>query len=200
MISQAEGIQRELIAQINHNDAEWVMNLGQFDITGIIQRLEAIFTNDFNALEDRLNRNGLRESYQRMLKEIDYLMGQALLRQDEKRQTTKTHIQFVLSRLIICKRMASQLLKRLEGLVNELTQTGTPLFVENSLSLSNLNTIFQMGRRIDQAKGYGREIQLIIEDYCHLLDLIYTLLGDRRELYRTRQRADIYHWQIVAAI
>ena len=200
MISQAQGIQRELIAQINHDDAEWVMSLDQFDIRGISQRLKTIFDNDFNVLEDRLSKNGLRESYQRMLKEVDYRMGQALLRQDEKRQTIKTQVQVVLGRLIFCRDMISYLLERLEGLVNGLIQTGVPLSVENSLSLNNINTIFQMGKGIDQAKGYGREIQLILEDYCHLLDLIYWLLGDKRELYGTRVRADIYPFQIEAAI
>lgn len=200
VISQAQDIQRELTAQINHDDAEWVMSLGQFDIRGTSQRLETIFDNDFKALEDRLSRDGHRESCQRMFKEINYLMEQALLRQDEKRKTTKTHIQFVLGRLIICRRMASQLLKRLEELISGLIQTGTPLFAENSISFSNLNTIFQMGNGIDKAKGCAREVQLIIEDYCHLLDLVYALLGDKRELYGTRVRADIYPFQIVAAI
>jgi hypothetical protein len=51
------------------------------------------------------------------------------------------------------------------------------------LSKQPLNTIFQMGKRIDEAKGYGREIQLILEDYCHFLGLIYWLCGDKRELY-----------------
>jgi hypothetical protein len=104
----------------------------------------------------------------------------------------------VLSRLIICRRVASQLLKQLEGLLNELKQTGSSLFSENSLNLSNLNTAFQMGKRIDQSKGYEREIQLVIEDYCHLLDGIYSLLGDARELYRGR--VDIYPFQIELAI
>jgi hypothetical protein len=87
--------------------------LTRFDIRGINQRLETIFNTDFNALANRLNNMGLSHSYQMMLKDINYLIQQGFLRSNEKRETLKTQIQFVLSRLIICRRMASQLLKYL---------------------------------------------------------------------------------------
>jgi hypothetical protein len=200
MISQALGIQREIINHSNLGDSEWVMTLGQFDIRGIYQRLENIFNTDFNALANRLNNIGLSHSYQMMLKDIDYLIQQGFLHSNEKRETQKTQIQFALSRLIICRRMALQLLKHLEDVFNKIIQTGSSLFSENSLNLSNLNIAFKIGKRIEESKGYEREIQLIIEDYCHLLDLIYTLLGYTRELYGTRGIADIYPFQIEVAI
>ncbi len=115
MISLAQDFRYQLSCHINLEDGEWVLALGQFDIENIKNKLEGIFDRDFKALADRLNGKGLSHSYQRMLKNIDYLMQQVYLHSDDEGKTLKSQILCVLARTIICKDAVLKLLKELSG-------------------------------------------------------------------------------------
>jgi hypothetical protein len=200
VISLAQDVRDQLNHHINLNDGEWVLTLGQFDIGNIKTKLENIFDADFKALAERLNGRGLSHSYQKMLKNIDYLMQQAYLHPNDERKTLKSQILCVLARTIICKVTAMQLLENLSGSISEVIEASKLSLIGSSITTNCLSDIFRIGNLMSRSKGYEREISSILEDYCHFLDLIHMLLGGKAEVYGTRIRADIYPFQIVYAI
>jgi hypothetical protein len=165
VISLAQDIRYQLSCHINLEDGEWVLTLDQFDIEDIKTKLEGIFDRDFKALMDRLNGKGLSYSYQRMLKNIDYLMQQAYIHSDEERKTMKPQILCVLVRTIICNVTVLQLLKELSGFINEVIEVSKLHLTGISIKTDCLSSIFKIGNLMSRSKGYKREIASILEDY-----------------------------------
>jgi hypothetical protein len=174
--------------------------LPQFPIDRIKSDADSIFTADLKKLENRLTERGLDNSYRRMQTDVDYRIAQAYLHVNEERTKLDPQIRFVLGRIIICTKVVLELFKELHGSVIHLIEISNFLSGGESFHTDRLNTIFQVGRLLDTAKGCEREIENIIEDYCHYMDLMYHLMGEDRELYGTRLRSDIQKFQTASAI
>ena len=205
MVSKAIKISRDVINFVNLEEIEFITNLKKHasDLQNIQSLLLETFQEDHKLLSKKLERSsikGLLEKYSQFHKDIYYRIDHAYLYKTEIRKTTKEQILCVLARIIIFKKVASHLLEMMRESVAELLTSAKFLKEGKDFQINQIKNIFNIGKAIDKIKGNGREVHSIIEDYCHFIDLVYHLLGDKAELYGKKFTADVYTFQLDCAI
>jgi hypothetical protein len=201
MISRARDIQKQLNHIINLDDIDFISTLTKLnsDIQDIASRLVTIFDDDNKVLKQKSSRKGLNSRYSRIEKDVAHRIGQAFLHAEEIKRNRNEQFICVVSRLIICRKVAVSHLKKMVRLIAELGQ-GEGISNTGLLKNGEIKKLLKIGRNIDQIRGYGREAYLIVDDYCHFYDLANHLLGDKAELYGRRFKADVYNFQLDSAI
>jgi hypothetical protein len=199
MVSQAQSIQLRLNDHINLDELEWLRSLDELSVDELLRELDTIMTVDLKLLAEKLNRHGLNNKYRRLLNDVPYRMQQAYLHPNDRRATKGQKITCVLGRVLICRYVCTELFGVLKTSVGSFSSLRQLIRKQDNFSLDDIKEIFKAAKSINQAKGYEREIMLVLEDYCRFLHLLAPLLGEPAESSGT-QRADIYEFQLAAAI
>lgn len=201
MISPARGILKRLNDFINIDDMDFILTLEIFslEIKDISNSLERIFDGDNKLLKHKSSLKGLNSRYCRLEKDVAYRIGQAFLRADEIRQNRNEQFICIVARSIICRKVALSHLNKMDRLIAGLGHSAEILKIK-PLQPEVIKECLKIGHNVDEIKGYGREVYLIVDDYCHFYDLANHLLGDKAHLYGSRFKADVYSFQLASAI
>jgi hypothetical protein len=199
MVSQAQSIRLRLNDHINLDELEWLRSLDEFSVDALLKEFKTIMAVDFKLLAEKLNRHGLNDKYRRLLDDIPYRMQQAYLHPNDRRVTKDQKITCVVGRMLICRHVCTELFGALKTSIESLSSLRELICKQHNFSRDQIKEIFKAARSINQAKGYEREITLVLGDYCRFLHLLSPLLGEPAEKSET-QRADIYEFQLAAAI
>lgn len=205
MISKAMNISRDFINFVNLEEIEFITNLRKHDtdLQNIQSLLTETFAEDHKLLSKKIKNSsikGLLDEYNRLYKDFNCRIDRAYLHKAEIRKTTKEQVLCVLARIVIFKKVALHLIETMRASVTKLLTSANFLKEGQDFQITQIKNIFNIGKDIDKIKGNGREVHSVIEDYCHLVDLAYHLLGDKTELYGKKFTADVYAFQLDCAI
>lgn len=200
MISIAPGILKRLNAFINTDDLDYILtNKISIEINDLTNDIEEYFESSNKLLKQKSNTKGLNGRYCRLDRDVSYRIGQAFLHGDEIRQQIPDQIICVAARMIICRKVTLSHLKTIKRLIGELGRNAEKL-QDRQQQHEGLRCSIRIGRQIDQIRGYGREVCSAIDDYRHFYNLASHLLGDKVEDFGRRYKADVYNFQLDAAI
>jgi hypothetical protein len=200
MISIAPGILKRLNAFINTDDLDYILtNKISIEINDLTNDIEEYFESSNKLLKQKSNTKGLNGRYCRLDRDVSYRIGQAFLHGDEIRQQIPDQIICVAARMIICRKVTLSHLKTIKRLIGELDRNAEKL-QDRQQQHEGLRCSIRIGRQIDQIRGYGREVCSAIDDYRHFYNLASHLLGDKIKDFGIRQKADVYGFQLDAAI
>lgn len=202
MISEARNISQSLNRLINTHDSVFVLQTKsvQEEFKTLGKQLRSIFEADASGLRRKTNLYGFGNDYAKLESNWNYMASQAFLRKSQIAKSTREKFICVVARVLICRRVALSHIEKINRLLKELQASSRFLLDLTRVEISKIDEVLKLAKRIDSIKGYSREANSSIDDYCHFLDLAYHILGDVPELFGTRLRADVYTFQIDTAI
>lgn len=203
MISRAKDIIKDIDNLVRLDEIELIISLESYNINEIQDKLEEIIEEDHKLLNKKINmlkQKDLSTDFQRLLNDIEYRISQAYLHQNEVKQSIKEQITIVLGRMVICESAAQILFEKLKVYILYLFNSTDFIRSNKNASMKLTKEIFEIGSLIDRIRGCASEINMVLEDYCHFIDLAHHLMGDKAELYGKRWKSDVYPSQLGSAI